>query len=72
MVKIDKNDCEPFHNMLLCKPLSEFKKANENRSCIGNVMWNGSVSEILEHCVVSEQSKVEDTYIRTEAGNYFF
>ena len=68
--KVDLNKCRKYNRHVYCNAVSEFRLKTEQKTCIGSIINNSS--KVLEYCNMQKIKVMEDTFMKTNSGKFYY
>ena len=68
--KVNLNKCKKYNRHVYCNAVSEFRLKTEQRTCVGAIINNNS--NVLKYCNMKKIEFMEDTFVKTNSGKYYY
>ena len=68
--KVNLNKCKKYNRHVYCNAVSEFRLKTEQKTCVGAIVNNNS--NVLKFCNMKKIKFMEDTFVKTNSGKYYY
>ena len=68
--KVNLNTCRRYNRHTFCSAVSEFRIKSEQSTCIGSIL--NKSSKVLQLCNVEKVKVMENNFIRTNSGKFYY